>query len=190
MSVDRPIAVTEHLVETFSNAIAAAFPTLQNVPPAVIAPGNNPKFGDYQCNSAMGIVALIKNSDEVKSGALKKVPSPRDIGLKILEHLSHSPLIAKCDVAGPGFVNIYLDRSYAEIALTSVLVNGVQPPKFPKQRVVVDFSSPNIGNFLLILQTELQCYLLIGSHCSERDARRSFAIDHYRRFDMPSAGVS
>lgn len=145
--VDRPIPVVGHLTETFSAAIAAAYPNLHNVPPAVIAPGTNPKFGDYQCNSAMSIVALIKSSDEVKSGALKKVPSPRDVGVKILENLPYSPLIAKCDVAGPGFVNIYLDRAYAEVALTSVLINGVQPPKFAKQRVVVDFSSPNIGMF-------------------------------------------
>lgn len=99
----------------------------------------------------MGIAALLKNSDEVKSGALKKVPSPRDIALKILEHLPPSPLIAKCDVAGPGFINIYLERTYAETALTAILLNGVQPPKFEKKRVVVDFSSPNIGKDLTIL---------------------------------------
>lgn len=89
-------------------------------------------------------MALLKNSAEVKSGAVK-VPAPRDIGTKILENLPASPLIAKCDVSGPGFVNIHLARSYAETALTSILLNGLQPPKFAKKCVVVDFSSPNIG---------------------------------------------
>lgn len=135
------------MVETFSVAISSAFSDLSNLPLAVIAPGTNPKFGDYQCNSSMSIVALLKNSEEVKSGA-KKPQSPRDVALKILEHLPHSSVIAKCDVAGPGFINVYLDRSYAQVALTSVLLHGVQPPKFPKKRVIVDFSSPNIGKFL------------------------------------------
>lgn len=92
----------------------------------------------------MAIVALLKNSAEAKTGALK-VPAPREIGLKILENLPPSPLIDKCDVSGPGFVNIYLARSYADMALTSILSNGLQPPKFAKKCVVVDFSSPNIG---------------------------------------------
>lgn len=74
-----------------------------------------------------------------------KPPSPRDIAVKILENLPKSPLVAKCEIAGPGFLNVYLERSYAERALTSILQNGVQPPKFRKQRVIVDFSSPNIG---------------------------------------------
>lgn len=142
--IDSPVSIIDHLTQVFSAAIVSAFPNLANLPPAVIAPGGNPKFGDYQCNNAMGIVALLKNSAEVKSGAVK-VPSPRDIGLRILENLPHSPLIEKCDVAGPGFVNIYLARSYVEMALTSILTNGIKPPKVEKKCVVVDFSSPNIG---------------------------------------------
>lgn len=142
--IDRPIPITEHLVEVFSVAISSAFPEIVNAPAAVIAPGTNPKFGDYQCNNSMGIVALLKNTDECKSGA-KKPPSPRDVALKILEHLSSSPIIEKCDVAGPGYINIYLNRTYAETALNAVLLNGVQPPTTTKKRVIVDFSSPNIG---------------------------------------------
>lgn len=53
----------------------------------------------------------------------------------------------KCEIAGQGFLNVYLDRSYAQRALTSILQIGVQPPKFPKLRVAVDFSSPNIGEY-------------------------------------------
>lgn len=142
--IDRPIPITDQLVDVFSAAISSAFPEISNAPTAVIAPGTNPKFGDYQCNNSMGIVALLKNTDECKSGA-KKPPSPRDVALKILEHLPSSPVVEKCDVAGPGFINVYLNRSYAETALNAVLLNGVQPPKTEKKRVVVDFSSPNIG---------------------------------------------
>lgn len=78
-----------------------------------------------------------------------KPQSPRDIAIQIMANLPKSPLINKCEIAGPGFINIYLERAYAEQALTSILSNGVQPPKVDRLRVVVDFSSPNIGNFKL-----------------------------------------
>lgn len=40
----------------------------------------------------------------------------------------------------------YIDyRSYAINVLTSLLQEGVKPPKIRRQRVVIDFSSPNIA---------------------------------------------
>lgn len=71
--------------------------------------------------------------------------SPRDVALKIVQNVPASTMIEKCDVAGPGFINIFLSRSYGVLALTSILRDGVQPPKVDKLRVVVDFSSPNIA---------------------------------------------
>lgn len=147
--IDGPISITDHLVGIFSFAISNAFPNISNLPPAIIAPGTNPKFGDYQCNNSMQLAQFLKNSEEFRVGGVK-LPSPHTIATKVLENLPKSPLIAKCDVAGPGFINIYLERSYAEKALTSILLNGVQAPKFDHHRVVVDFSSPNIGEFKLL----------------------------------------
>lgn len=137
-NINTPISITDHLIDVFSYAINKAFPTSSNLPPAVITPVSNAKFGDYQCNSSMALVKLL-----AVPGA--KPPSPRDVATKILENVPKSPLIAKCDIAGPGFINVFLERSYAKQALTSILTNGVQPPEVNRQRVVVDFSSPNIG---------------------------------------------
>lgn len=122
----------------FSAAISNAFPTATDLPPAIVAPISNPKFGDYQCNSSMQLAKLLSSP-----GA--KPPSPRDVATKILENIPKSPLINKCEIAGPGFINVYLDRAYAERAITSILSKGVQPPAAKRQRVVIDFSSPNIG---------------------------------------------
>lgn len=44
----------------FSQAISSAFPDLSNVPIIITTAGNNPKFGDYQCNSAMPISNMYK----------------------------------------------------------------------------------------------------------------------------------
>lgn len=137
-SVDDMVSILDHLTEIFSAAIASGFPTLQNVP-TVIASGTNPnpKFGDYQCNSAMSISKMLSSQGE-------KV-SPRDIAAKITQNLLPSPLVERCEIAGAGFINVFLNKSYGINAITSILRNGVRPITVKKQRIVVDFSSPNIA---------------------------------------------
>lgn len=48
------ININSRLQEIFGCAIRAACPGLEN-PPLVVTPSQQPRFGDYQCNSAMGI---------------------------------------------------------------------------------------------------------------------------------------
>lgn len=62
-----------------------------------------------------------------------------------MQNLPASPIVEKCDVAGAGFINIFLSRTYAANAITTILRDGVQPPVTKRKRVVVDFSSPNIA---------------------------------------------
>lgn len=55
-------------------------------------------------------------------------------------------LIDKLEVAGPGFINIFLSKHYVLRALSSIFEEGVKPPTLQKkQKVLVDFSSPNIA---------------------------------------------
>ncbi|CAD7086990.1 unnamed protein product [Hermetia illucens] len=135
-NITEMVSITDHLLELFGAAIRASFPNLTD-PPVIITPSTNAKFGDYQCNSALPIAQVLKNQGE-------KV-SPRDIGVKITTNLAASPLVEKTEVAGPGFVNVFLEKKYGVNAISSVLKNGVKPPKFKKSRVIVDFSSPNIA---------------------------------------------
>lgn len=44
--------INQRLQEIFGPAIRASFPDLED-PPLALAPNQQPKFGDYQCNSAM-----------------------------------------------------------------------------------------------------------------------------------------
>ncbi|MEE6518517.1 hypothetical protein FKM82_029559, partial [Ascaphus truei] len=48
------ININVQLQEVFQKAIKSAYPDLENVPQAV-TPNQQPKFGDYQCNSAMAM---------------------------------------------------------------------------------------------------------------------------------------
>lgn len=60
------ININSCLQEIFGAAIQAAYPDLEN-PPLVVTPSQQPKFGDYQCNSAMGITQVNLN-DLAKKG--------------------------------------------------------------------------------------------------------------------------
>lgn len=137
-NVDDMVSILDHLTELFSAAIASSFPTLQNVPTVIAAGTNpNPKFGDYQCNSAMSISKML-----ITQGSKM---SPRDIAAKIQQNLMPSPLVERCEIAGAGFINVFLNKTYGINAITSILRNGVRPTNVKKQRIVVDFSSPNIA---------------------------------------------
>lgn len=131
------ININAQLQDIFGRAINAAFPELENAPLAV-TPNQQPKFGDYQCNSAMSLTQILK--------ARNQKVNPRETALNIVENLPANDLIEKTDIAGPGFINIHLRKDFVSKQLSKLLVNGVQPPSVEeKKKVVVDFSSPNIA---------------------------------------------
>lgn len=143
-TIDAPISILGHLTQIFTAAIATAFPELPNPPEAAVAVGTNAKFNDYQCNSSMQLAGLLKGVYAAKGG---KPPLPREIATKLIEHVQKSPIIEKMDISGPGFINIFLSKAYPEKILNSFLLNGIRPPKHNPKRIVVDFSSPNIGEW-------------------------------------------
>lgn len=49
--------INQRLQEVFGEAIRAACPELDN-PPLAVAPNQQAKFGDYQCNSAMAMAQV------------------------------------------------------------------------------------------------------------------------------------
>uniref|UniRef100_A0A034WL43 Probable arginine--tRNA ligase, cytoplasmic n=1 Tax=Bactrocera dorsalis TaxID=27457 RepID=A0A034WL43_BACDO len=138
VAVNEMISITEHLVDLFTNAIALAFPELAGTQ-AIISPvnANAAKFGDYQCNSAMSLAKTLKAAGVNKS--------PRDIANEIVKNVAQSPLVGKTEVAGAGFINVFLQKDYAVRAIDTLLRKGVNPPACRKQRILVDFSSPNIA---------------------------------------------
>eukprot|EP00106_Octopus_bimaculoides_P020201 XP_014787643.1 PREDICTED: arginine--tRNA ligase, cytoplasmic-like [Octopus bimaculoides] len=124
--------------QIFALAIQDAYPDLGSEAPVMLTPTNKPNFGDYQCNSAMSICQLLKTKGV-------KV-NPREVAQKILKHLQTTEYIEKTDIAGPGFINIFLAKNYVSKQISKLLKNGVQPPYIAKKcHVVIDFSSPNIA---------------------------------------------
>lgn len=146
-TIDAPISIIDHLTQIFTVAITTAFPELPNPPEAAVAVGTNAKFNDYQCNSSMQLAGILKG---VCAARGEKPPSPRDIATKLIESVPKSPLIDTMNISGPGFINIFLSKAYPEKILTSLLLNGVQPPKCRRKKVIVDMSSPNIGKLYMV----------------------------------------
>ncbi|CAG9762915.1 unnamed protein product [Ceutorhynchus assimilis] len=128
-------SILKTLHNLFARAITNACP---DIPEAPIDIALSAKFGDYQCNSAMPIANLYKQ--------LGKKISPREISTKILENLPANNLIEKLEIAGPGFINIFLKKQFVLQAISSIFNEGVQPPALKqKKKILVDFSSPNIA---------------------------------------------
>ena len=126
----------------FENATLAAFPFLTGEDKEKwqkINPTGDPKFGDYQCNSAMMIHKLLKDKGDTSCKA------PRDVSVKILESLGSSEVFIKTDIAGPGFINAYLNPKWVATEFARILKDGPGKPDAVPQKIVVDFSSPNIA---------------------------------------------
>ncbi|TDH65677.1 hypothetical protein CCR75_000680 [Bremia lactucae] len=129
--------ILEVVESVFDAAIKAAYPGLA-IPPVEVARTNtkNAMFGDYQCNSAMSIFTVLKNTHNAAR-------SPRDVANTIIAAMPQTDLLDRITVAGAGFINAFLTKKFVTARLLNLLLNGVQPPPQTKQTIVVDFSSPN-----------------------------------------------
>ncbi len=89
---------------------------------------------DYQCNVAMG---LGKNLGK----------PPREVAQAIVDKLEATDLVAKLDIAGPGFINISLkDEWLADQAGALLLDDRVGSPRVKDaRRFAIDYSSPNVA---------------------------------------------
>jgi len=127
-------SIIEQLKIQFSHALTKAFGAdLVDVDPMVV-PASNSKFGDYQSNIALSLSKQLGQP-------------PRVIAQKLLENLNVTNICQTPTIAGPGFINLMLEPAYLETRLSDIQTDprlGVQPAKTP-QRVIVDFSSPNIA---------------------------------------------
>lgn len=91
-------------------------------------------------------VDFTTNAIRLKTVILGQKVSPRDVANNIVPNVPPNAIIEKLEVAGPGFINVYLKKGYALQKLSSIFKQGVQPPPLDRRlRVIVDFSSPNIA---------------------------------------------
>ena len=100
---------------------------------ALVRQSGKPQFGDYQSN---GIMAAAK-----KLGL-----NPREFAQKVLDNAQLSDIAEKLEIAGPGFINIFLNPTWLTTEVSTALSQknlGIQATD--KQTVVIDYSSPNVA---------------------------------------------
>jgi len=99
-----------------------------------VSEATKPEFGDFQFNGAM---ALSK----------KLGKNPREIATQLIDNLDLTGAVAKAEIAGPGFINLWLNpfwlASQCELARKDSRL-GVQKREIPI-KVVVDYSGPNMA---------------------------------------------
>ena len=91
------------------------------------------QFGDYQANGMMAV-------------AKKLGMAPRQLAEQVLTHLDLNGIASKVEIAGPGFINIFLDPAFLAEHVQQALASerlGVAKPA--KQTVVIDYSAPNVA---------------------------------------------
>ena len=100
---------------------------------ALVRQSGKVQFGDYQANGIM-------------PAAKKLGLNPREFAQNVLDKAHLQDIAEKTEIAGPGFINIFLKNSW----LAENINRAVQDPKLgvhnpEKQTVVVDYSSPNVA---------------------------------------------
>ena len=81
-------------------------------PPLVIETPADPLHGDFATNVAMQLARAERKA-------------PRAVAAVIVEQLAKSPAIfARIEIAGPGFINLYLQPSFWQQQLPAVLAEG------------------------------------------------------------------
>ena len=92
------------------------------------------QFGDYQAN---GVMAIAK----------KLGMPPRQLAEQVMTHLDLSGIASKTEIAGPGFINIFLDPAFLARHIDEAVKGdraGIALAATP-QTVVVDYSAPNVA---------------------------------------------
>ena len=149
----------------------------------------NPQFGDYQCNAALAMAGFLKRS-------------PRDIASAVVEKAETPDCIEKIEVAGPGFINIYLKNEWLCRFLEKVSATDRFGTPMPGKgsTIVMDYGSPNmtkplhighlrsanIGNVLDRLHRFLGYSVVSDNHLGDWGTQFGITIMGYRNFGDPS----
>lgn len=101
---------------------------------ASISEASKIEFGDFQFNGAMSL-------------AKKLGLRPQEIASRIVELISQNSIIAKAQIAGPGFVNIWLNDEFisSNLEIMTKSTNLDIAISCTPQTIVVDYSGPNMA---------------------------------------------
>lgn len=101
---------------------------------ALVKQSAKAQFGDYQAN---GIMAAAK----------KMSLNPRQLAENVVNHLAIDEYVSKVEIAGPGFINLFLNTCWLakqnQLALDNEKLNLTLADK--PHNIIVDYSAPNVA---------------------------------------------
>jgi arginyl-tRNA synthetase len=133
------MGLIERLTEGVSSALAAA-----GLPPAPDCGWEVPRqaeHGDYATNAAMTLARAARRP-------------PRQIADAIVKHFPPMPEVSRLEIAGPGFINVFLAPAWVAGALRDILGAGVaygRGTDLTGRRVRLEFVSANPTGPLVIV---------------------------------------
>ena len=123
--------ISKELTDIFQNLVDNLFSD-KELKPVEITVATNENFGDYQCNFAMINSKIIGDN-------------PRKIAEEIKAKFPYGEIVEKLEVAGPGFINIFLTDKYISDSIKKIGEAYDFSFLNRKGKVIIDFSSPNIA---------------------------------------------
>jgi arginyl-tRNA synthetase len=106
--------------------------------PAAVRQSAKAQFGDYQANGVMGV-------------AKKLGTNPREFAQKVLDVLDLEGIASKTEIAGPGFINIFLSEEFlAKQADAALADERLGVAKDEQQTIVTDYSAPNVAKEMAV----------------------------------------
>ena len=125
-----PASPKDHLTALFRQALAQ-FPRAQDLPLELERPKQS-SHGDFACNVAMQLAKALKRN-------------PREVAQAVLASLPASEFLDRAEIAGPGFINVFLKPAAWQRVAADVLAAGANYGKGParKESIQVEFVSAN-----------------------------------------------
>src|SRR5512145_2284347 len=133
------MSLTERLTRAVTTALAAA--GLPAVPECAWEVPRQAEHGDYATNIAMTLARPARRP-------------PRQIAQAIVRYFPAIPEVERLEIAGPGFLNVFLSPAWCARALRDILAAGVdygRGPSLDGQRIRIEFVSANPTGPLVIV---------------------------------------
>ena len=121
-----------HVAGLLEEALAFVAPGVQGAAIVIERP-KQALHGDYSCNSALQLAKTMKRS-------------PRNIAAALIAALPASPYVAKAEIAGAGFINVFLKPEVKRAVLPHILALGAEYGRShagQRKKVQVEFVSAN-----------------------------------------------
>jgi len=121
-----------HLAALLQAAVRQVAPGAPE-PAILIEKPRQARHGEYACNVALQLAKTLKRA-------------PREVAGELVAALPGSPCLEKAEVAGPGFINFFLERRFKQRTVNRILQAGAAYGTLTvgrKKRVQVEFVSAN-----------------------------------------------